>query len=812
MARRKNKKKAGSPSPVSNPAAAQSLPPSVASRSRRALRRAGWGALAAALLVVGAVFILPALPPRTDEQARSRLAERRPSPSQVNLVVVTLDTLRADRLGCYGFRSIETPNIDAVAADGVLFEQATATAPMTLPSHASIFTGLIPPNHGVRDNGGFFLEADKTTLATRLKESGFTTGAFVAAWVLDSRWGLGQGFDHYSDRFDLSKYKVVNLGTVQKPGGEVMDDALAWLETVKQKRYFAWIHLYDPHTPYEPPEPYASRYKGQPYLGEVAYTDHQVGRLVSWLKAAGQWDNTILVLLADHGESLGEHGERTHTFFIYDATQHVPLIIRTPWGDRGRSDAQVSTVDLMPTLLDLVGLPPQEGIDGRSLVRSVLHPETEAPGLAYAETYFTRFHYGWQHLRSVRDGTWKYIEAPTPELYAIREDPGETRNVFKDHPRRAEELQQAIEKMAGSGALAAPDKATLDPETLQRLAALGYVGGGPQVDPTAVLPDPKDKIGLFGRIGEARALAKEDKHDEAIRKLQAVIAEDPGVIDAHITLGEWLRKQKRTEEAIAAFKRTLEIQTDNEQALIALAEIYRAQGRDEAAIEGFRSVLRIEPRSPQIWYQLATLYLDIGRVRDAEQTFGEALKHNPKMGAAYNSLAALAFSRGELAEAEQLVRRGLGLEEDLRSSRFNLARIVEARGDVKEAERLYREELSVYADHGKARFNLAQLIRQRGDRAGYLGELRAAIEKAPEFSPPYFFLAREELGAGRLDAAADLARRGLETDDRSPVAPLGHYVLADVFNRQGRHADANAEVAKARALEAKLRRNPPPVV
>ncbi len=725
------------------------------------------------------------------------------------MVVVTLDTLRADRLGCYGFAGIQTPNIDAVAADGVVFEQATATAPMTLPSHASIFTGLIPPHHGVRDNGGFFLDASKATLAERMKQAGYATGAFVGAWVLDSRWGLDQGFDTYSDHFDLSKYRVVNLGTVQKTGDEVMDLAIPWLDSVKQKPFFAWIHLYDPHAPYEPPEPFAARYRGQPYLGEVAYTDQVVGRLVSWLKTAGAWDNTILVLMADHGESLGEHGEKSHTFFVYDAVVHVPFIVRTPWGDRGRNSAQVATVDLMPTVLDLVGLEAQESIDGRSLARLVLDPAAEAGGLAYSETYFTRFHYGWQHLRALRDGTWKYIDAPKPELYAIREDPGETKNVFKANSRRAEDLRLAMERMGGSGAQAAPDKSSLDPETLQRLAALGYVGGGPKVDPQAVLPDPKDKIGLFGRIGEARALARGEHYDEAVRKMEAVIAEDAGIIDAHITLGGWLRQLKRTADAMAAYKRALEIQPDNEQALSALAEIYREQGRADAAIEGYRAVLRVDPRSPQIWFQLATLYLDLGRSRESEATFQEALKHNPKMGAAYNSLAALAFERGNMAEAERLVRRGLELEEDLRSSRFNLARILEGRGDLVGAEKLYRDEVSLYADHGRARFNIAQLRRQRGDRDGYLAELRASVEKAPEFGPAFFFLAREELAAGRLDDAAALARRGLEADNRSSVAPLGHYVLADVYNRQGRQADAGKEVAKARSLEAALRGHKP---
>ena len=763
--------------------------------------------LAAVLAAVAAaVLLLRAAPPKSEAEARRRVLSRRPAPGELNVVVVTLDTTRADRLGCYGFPGIATPTIDAIAADGMLFEQATSTAPMTLPSHASIFTGLVPPRHGVRDNGGFFLDPRQTTLAERFKQAGYATGAFVGAWVLDSRWGLDQGFDLYADRFDLSKYKVVNLGTVQKKGDEVMGEALEWLEGVKQRRFFAWVHLYDPHTPYEPPEPFASRYPDKPYLGEIAYTDQVLGRLVAWLKGAGLWDRTLVVLVGDHGESLGEHGENAHTFFVYDATQHVPLVVRTPWGDRGRSAAQVSTVDLMPTVLDLAGLPPQDGIDGRSLARLVLNPRGDWRGVAYSETYFPRFHYGWQHLRALRDGQWKYVEAPTPELYDVRKDPGETSNVYKAFSRRAEDLRLALERLAGSGVQAAPDKDNLDPETLQRLAALGYVGGGPRVDPEALLPDPKDKIGLFNRLGRARALAKDERLDDAIAAMRGVIAEDAGIIDAHTTLGGWLRERKRPQEAIAAYRRALEIEPGNEPALAALAEIYREQGQPEAALEGYRTVLKLQPRSPQIWYQLATLYLDLGREREAEATFRSALEQNPKMGAAYNSLAALAFARGDTAAAEKLVRRGLELEEDLRASRFNLGRVLEARGDTKGAERLYREELLRFADDGRARFNLAQLLRERGDRAGYLEELRAATEKAPDFSPAYFFLAREELQAGRLEAAAALARRGLEKDDRSAVAPLGHYVLADVYTRQGRPAEAGAEVAKARRLERARRR------
>jgi len=764
-----------------------------------------WTALAVVALAAAGAWLVRRAPPKTDAAARRALAGRRPSPGAVNLVVVTLDTLRADRLGCYGFDGVATPNIDAVAGHGVVFEQATSTAPMTLPSHASIFTGLLPPHHGVRDNGGFYVGAKTVTLARRLKQAGFATGAFVGAWVLESRWGLDQGFDVYSDRFDLSKYKVVNLGTVQKKGDEVMDLALAWLETVKDRRFFAWVHLYDPHTPYEPPEPFLSRYPGQPYLGEIAYTDQVVGRLIGWLKANGRWEDTILVLMADHGESLGEHGEATHTFFVYDATQHVPLIVRTPWGDRGRSRAQVSTVDLMPTLLDLLQLPAQEGIDGHSRARLVLDPRGESPAVAYSETYFPRFHYGWQHLRALRDGRYKYIEAPTPELYDVHADPAETKNLYQAFSQRAEQMRTALGRLAGSGVQASPDEDALDPDTLQRLAALGYVGGGPRVDPGALLPDPKDKIGFFTRLGKARALARQEQLEQAVAAMRAVVAEDPGIIDAYTSLGGWLQQLKRLDEAVASYRKALEIDPQNELALTALAETYRLQGRPQAAVEGYRTALRRQPRQPHLWYQLATVYLDLGRRDEAEATFRQALEHNPKMGAAFNSLAALAFERGRYDEAERLVRRGLELEDDLRSSRFNLARVLEARGDTAGAERLYREELERFADHGRARFNLAQLLRQKGDRAGYLSQLRLATEKAPEFAPAFFFLARERLGSGDLQEAADLARRGLRVDETSELAPLGHFVLADVYTRQGRRAEAEAELSAGRRLQAHRR-------
>jgi arylsulfatase A-like enzyme/Flp pilus assembly protein TadD len=764
--------------------------------------------LAAAL---AGALVLSRRPPRTDREAAQRIASLRPAAQDLNVVVVTMDTTRADRLGCYGFSRIETPHLDALARQGVVFENATATAPLTFPSHSSMFTGLIPPHHGARDNGGFFLDDARTTLAERLKAAGYATGAFIGAWVLESRWGLAQGFDEYSDRFELSKYKVISLGTVQKTGDEVMDGALQWLDSVRQRRFFAWVHLYDPHAPYEPPEPFASRYRGQPYLGEIAYTDKVVGRLTSWLETQGLMDRTIVVVVGDHGESLGEHGEASHAYFIYGSTMHVPLIVRTPWGLTGRSPAQVSTVDILPTVLDVVGLTPQEGIDGRSLARALFDPAAPLGHSSYSETYFPRYHFGWQHLRSLRDDRYTYVDAPRPELYDRREDPGETRNVFKAYSQRAEALRLRLEEMSRTTDAQAPERKQLDPETLQRLAALGYVGNVIDVDPHAVLPDPKDKLPLFEAMNAAKNFAQDEDLERAVAKMKTVIAQDPNIMDAHLTMGNWLARLRRGEEAIAAYKQALSLKPDDDVALGNLAHLYLARGKKQDALDAlevFRTALRANPKNPQSWYQLATLYLDTNHLGEAESAFKDALAANPKMGAAYNGLGVVAFTRGDLGTAETLVRKGLALEPRLRTARYNLGRIREARGDRAQAEAEYREELATYPDQGRARFNLAQIRRAAGDRDGYLAELREGVEKAPDFGACYWYLAREELGAGRLDAAADLARRGLEAQPVSEVAPLGHYVLADVYNRQGQGAKAREEVGKAQRLQAALRKNP----
>ena len=462
---------------------------------------------------------------------------------EFNVILVTVDTLRADRIGCYGHPLVKTPTMDAFAASGIRFEDCIAQVPLTLPSHTTILTGTLPIHHGVRDNGGFVVPSELVTMAESFKARGYATSAFVAAYVLDSKWGLDQGFDTYFDKFDLSRFEKISLGEVQRPANEVLDEALGWLERNKDGRFFAWIHLYDPHTPYAPPEPFAGEYPQSPYLGEIAFTDSQLARLKDFIDHSGLADRTFLVLAGDHGESLGEHQEQTHGFFVYQAALHVPLIVVTPFaGLRGVTSGEtVGLVDILPTVCDMTGIPVPAGVQGRSLVPSFFRPGAETDRLAYAETFYPRYHYGWSDLRSVQDGRFKLILAPVPELYDLDRDPGEEKNlvylekdVFKDLSARAEALMEA----AGQNALEV-DLGKVDQETREKLAALGYVGSFTDTSKLSgkKLADPKDKIVIFNELSRAREAGLGGDTEEAVRTIQAIIAEDPTIADAYFSLG-----------------------------------------------------------------------------------------------------------------------------------------------------------------------------------------------------------------------------------------------------------------------------------
>lgn len=735
---------------------------------------------------------------------------------RLNLVVVTLDTTRADRIGAYGRPTASsTPVFDRLAGDGVLFEQAMTSAPLTLPAHATMFTGHFPPQHGVRDNGGFFLDPSAITLAERLKARGYRTGAFVGAFVLDSKWGLDQGFDHYADDFDLSKVKALSLGNVQRRADQVVDLALPWLEAVRTEPFFAWLHFYDAHAPYEAPEPFATQYRGQPYNGEVAFADAQLGRVVAFLEERGLLDTTIVVVLGDHGESLGEHEEGTHGFFVYETATHVPFLMRAPFAaTRGRRvPGLVRTADLTPTVLDLLGGAPAGGeaaAPGRSLVALMTGAQADLGAEAYAEAMYPLHHYGWSALRAVRIGQYKLIDAPRPELFDLTADPGETTNLFDTRRDVGNRLQRALRALEAQFARAGapPPAETIDPETRARLTSLGYVSSfvATETDDTIVRADPKDKIALFNLMSEARDLGHDDDADTTrmIALLQQVVTDDPQVIDAWFSLGNVYYRRGDFTAALGHFTKALALKPDYDLALINMANAYRALGRDDDALAGYEHYLRVDPKNAWVHYQAGEIHLDRGALERASEYFQQALAIDPKVAAARVALGAMAITRGDPATAERGIRAALVSNPEVRLAHFNLGVLAESQGDADGALAAYRREFEQHDDAYKAVFNAARLLQQRRSP-----EARALFERAvainERFAEGHFYLAQARLAAGETDGAVASARAGLKIDRTSSSAPLGHFVLADVAMRQGRLDEAAREFEAGTALEQRTR-------
>ena len=726
--------------------------------------------------------------------------------ADLDLIVVTLDTTRADRLGCYGAKDVATPALDGMAARGVRFAAAVSPMPLTLPAHGTLFTGLLPGAHGVRDNGGYKLSPDLVTLAEVLKGRGFATGGFVSAFVLDHRWGIAQGFDRYYDDFDLKQQEKLSMGDIQRPGNETLDHALEWIRGVADRRFFAWVHLYDPHAPYEPPEPFRSRYAGRPYDGEIAWTDSLVARLFGELERMGLKRKTVIAVLADHGESLGEHGEQGHGYFVYEPVAHIPFLLETPYdGTRGRVvEEVVRSIDVAPTLLDLLGI--AGGLKGTgSSVVPLIGGKASRPGEGYTESYYPRLHYGWSELRAVRTKRWHFIEAPKPELYDLDADPSESVNLAA---RELSVLERMREALAGFERDSAPTIAATAPveedeETLRRLASLGYVGGSAADDGRSFreLPDPKDRLDVYDRMGRIRGLLKDGHEEEAIPMLTAVLAEAPEVVDAYYSLGNCYAKKHDWPKAASYYKEALARRPDHDYAMIGLADTLVAEGKIDDAIAGYRHFLASDPTNAQILYKLAQVQLDDGRDGDAAASFRATLAAEPATARAEVGLGVIAFRAKDDREAKAALARALAIDPKARWARYNQALIAESEGDAPRAITEYRAEIDSYPDAYKALFNLGRLLGKTGDARGSIEALRRAVDHQPDWPIGRFYLAQALLAAGDLDGAAGEAQRALALDGRSSYAALGHYVLADVYNRRGRTREASAELRRGQALE-----------
>jgi arylsulfatase A-like enzyme/cytochrome c-type biogenesis protein CcmH/NrfG len=724
----------------------------------------------------------------------------------LSVLLISVDTLRADRLGSYGYTAASTPVLDRLAARGLRFAQATTVATLTLPAHASLLSGTFPTFHGVRDNGSFYLGDEITTLAEVLQPRGYRTAGFVGAFVLDHRWGIAQGFEHYFDAFDLGRYEMAaGLDAAQRPGSEVVDHALAWLAEDRDRPFLAWVHLYDPHSPYVPPEPYRSQFPATPqgaYDGEVAATDAQIGRLLEFLEASGRLDRTIVVVVGDHGESLGEHGEQQHGFFVYDAAVQIPLIVAGPGVPARTVTEQVRIVDVMPTLLDLAGADVPSDVQGASLMP--LGRGERLDLLAFSETWYPRYHYGWSELTAVRDGRYKFIAAPRRELYDTQTDPGETRDLSAANPRLADALETALRDMVTrTAATTSQTPRAMDPEVEERLRALGYVGA--TVSRAALVDrsrgDPKDRIDLYNLLKRAGHDSVVGRLDDGIAKVRQVLAADPEVIEAHTMLGNMQTKAGRLSEAIAAYRQALAVDPEHEGATWSLALAYRQAGKLDEARAGFERVLELNPRGAKALYQLADLSMQRRDFASAVDTLEKGL---PLAGDRSAFLVKLGEARLELKQldaAQAALLEAIKIKSDQSMAHYNLGLVHEERADWQAAAKAYEAEIAVSPKLYQPHFNLAKLMSRAGRHADAVTHFRAAVDKNPDFGTGFLYLAKALLDTGDLVAAEKAATQGLASRPDVGMIPLGHYVLADVYARQGRSAESARQVAAGKRAQ-----------
>ena len=724
-----------------------------------------------------------------------------------NVLFITVDTLRADHVGSYGYAAAQTPALDALAARGIRFEHATTVAPLTLPAHSSLMTGTFPAFHGVRDNGGFYLGDDQVTLAKVLRAAGYRTGGFVSAFVLDHRWGIGQGFDRYYDDFDLAKYRVdVGLDAVQRPGSEVVSKVIEWLEQDAAQPFFAWAHLYEPHAPYDPPEPIRSRFPPTmigAYDGEIATADIQIGRLIDHLSSAGRLANTLVVVLGDHGESLGEHGEEQHGFFVYDADIRIPLIVAGPGVPVRVVNEEVRIVDVMPTILQLLSIQVPNTVQGVSL--SPLFRGERIDLVAVSETWYPRHHYGWSELTSIRDSRYHFIAAPRRELYDIELDPGELHDLALANPGRADALERALRAFLAQMSSNRPTNSPrpVEPEVEERLRSLGYVGSSisPRVLEDRPRGDPKDKIRLYNLLKQAGLDSVEGRIEDGIRKVRQALDQDPEIVEAHVMLGNMSTKVRREDQAVAAYQRALALDPDNQNAAFNLALAYKTAGRTVAAEAGFERVLALNPRDAKARYQLADIWMGRGELTRAQAALERAVADNIERPAFQTKLGECYIELKRYDDAERVLLAALKDKPDAPMAHYDLGLIREARGESEQAIREYEAEIARNRRTYQAQFNLAKLLTSAGRRAEAVSHFQQAVEANPEFGSGYLYLAKARLDVDDLAGAEMAALKGLALKPDSEIAPLGHYVLSDVYSRLGRTKDAEREAAQGRKLE-----------
>lgn len=570
--------------------------------------------------------------------------------SRLNVMLVTLDTTRADRLGCYGYQKAKTPHLDSLASKGIRFLNAYCQVPLTTPSHCSILSGTYPIFHQVHNNGTYALRSEITTLAEVLKERGFETAAFVSSFTVDSRFGLDQGFDVFDDKFaEGQAFKALNS---ERKADEVFEPFSLWLDKAHSGQFFCWVHFFDPHFPYDPPSPYKEEFADNPYDGEIAYMDDYVGKIVEKLREKNIIGNTFLILAGDHGEAFGEKVEAGHGIFLYEGTMRVPLILyaenHLPEGMIVKP--RVRLIDLMPTVLDMLTIPADKDIQGISLLPFIAGKKKESLS-SYIETYFPRENYGWSELVGLISGDWKYIRAPKEELYNLKTDPQEVRNVIDEEKKIAQEKRVMLEEMIiRNSSVLQSGKRKITAEEKERLMSLGYIGYSESV-PSGSLPDPKDRIEDLRLIQQAETLDLQGNFAESSKIYEKILSLRPETPVNYVNLALMQAKMDQFEEAIRILQQGVEKIPKSEILLTRLGHTYMVTGRLKKALEAMQAVLEVNPRSFDALLTSGWILNLMGLKEEARGYFEKALAIEPENKFLCKNYAMNLATSGKIQEA-----------------------------------------------------------------------------------------------------------------------------------------------------------------
>jgi arylsulfatase A-like enzyme len=672
-------------------------------------------------------------------------------PPRTNVLLVTFDTTRADHLGCYGFQDAQTPVVDRLAREGVLFESAYSSIPLTAPSHATILTGRYPIAHGVRDNGLFVLSPEQETLAEILKQHGYATAAAIGGFPLVARFGLDQGFGFYDDRL-VTEYDMV-LGTKptkpplafdERRAARVNEAAIGWLQEHAQQPFFLWVHYYDPHQPFQPPVPYDDLFAASPYDGEIAYADESLGTLLDSLRSLEVYDRTLVVLTADHGEGLGDHGELTHSYLLYDSTLRVPLVMRGPGLPAGhRAPGRVRLVDVAPTILDALGLGVPAGMQGRSLTALWSGTPARVDRTHYAETLSPRLSQNWGELRALFDERWKYVHGPRPELFDLGADPGELRNLASENPAQAAamkgRLAEFLERHSPPGG---SRLSPVDDETRSRLQALGYLaaGAGQDQEIREVLRDdgiaPQDRAGDVSQMATARSLLAEHQPlpaREIASQLLVNAPDDPYYLELYATAEVML---DRPDAALQAVERMLKGPNPGtaDRLLVSIGRSRFGRGDREPGLALVRRGVELKPTAAG-YHELASLQAAAGRSQDERASLEAALALDARYAPARVDRAVRLAQAGQRDEARREMEAALADRPYYAKGHYNLGALLVEAGDLGGAVARFDRAVQIEPEYERARY-AAIAVRVRLGRGAEaekaLGEWEAQVPGSAE--------------------------------------------------------------------------------